>query len=76
MYPDFLASPELALECLRQEHHMQRRQAERYRLALYTMDSPPFSFAAWRRAVTALLSRSYRRLKLKPELASMSASSR
>ncbi|ETX06615.1 hypothetical protein [Candidatus Entotheonella palauensis] len=76
MYPDFLASPDLALECLRQEHHMHHRSAERYRLALYAMSSRPSGLSVLLSAVKAMLSRSYRRLKLKPELASAPASSR
>lgn len=77
MYPDFLASPELALECLRQETHMHRRDAERARLALTAVTSPPAGLSALLGAFKVMLSRSYLRLtKLKLELASMPTSSR
>jgi hypothetical protein len=76
MYPDFLASPELALECLRQENHINDRQAERYRLALHTTVSRPSGLTALLSAIKAILSRCYLRLKLKPELDSLPASSR
>jgi len=76
MYHDFLASPELALECLRQESHVNYRKAEHHRLALHTMVSRPSSFSALFSVVKERLSRSYLWLKLKPKLASMSVSSR
>jgi hypothetical protein len=77
MYPDFLASPDLALECLRQETHLQHREAEHCRLVLHAMTSRPSSLSLLHHAVKAILSRSYLRLiKLKPELVSMPTSSR
>jgi hypothetical protein len=75
MYPDFLASPELALECLRRENHVARRQSERYRLAQLAA-APPSHFLARFGAAIARRFRSAPRLNRKPELASMPASSR
>lgn len=76
MYPDFLASPELALECLRQEHRMAHRESERSWLALQAAASPSLSLSVLLSALKVIRWWSYRRLKLKPELASMPASSR
>ncbi|PON14153.1 hypothetical protein C2W62_30585 [Candidatus Entotheonella serta] len=77
MYPDFLASPDLALECLRQETLTQHREVERARLALDTMASKPSGLSVLLGTFKAVLSRScIRRLKLKPELASISTPSR
>lgn len=77
MYPDFLASPDLALECLRQEHHIHRREAERARLALSTMAPQPSGLSALLHRLKVMLSQpDLRLIKLKLELASMPTSSR
>ncbi len=47
MYPEFLASPHLALECLRQEQLMHHRDVERARLALDTVASKPSGLSTW-----------------------------
>ena len=73
MYPDFLASPELALECLRREHHATHRNAERRRLAAA---SPPASLFARFGAAIARRFWPRPRLNRKARLASMSASPR
>lgn len=75
MYPDFLASPELALACLRQENRIRHREADQRRLALHATASRPVGWPTVIGAVRAILNRSYWRLKLKPELGSMTASS-
>lgn len=76
MYPDFLASPELALDCLRQEHHIRHREAEHDRLTRHSMASRPSSLTALWRAVKTIRSWCYLRLKPKPKLTSIPASSR
>jgi len=72
MYPDFLASPELTLECLRQEHHINACQAERYRLARYTRGTRSSGLTTVLMAVKAVLLR-YLRLKPKPSFDSLPA---
>ena len=65
------------MECLRQENHIQHRDAERYQLALHAMTPRPSSLSVLLDGLKAMLSRSYLRLiKLKPELASMPTSPR
>jgi hypothetical protein len=75
MYPDFLASPELTLECWRQENHINACQAERYRLARYPMGPRPSALTAVRSAVKVVLSWARLRLKPKPGMHSLPASS-
>jgi hypothetical protein len=74
MYPDFLALPELTLECLRQESHINACKAECYRLARYTMGPRPSGLTTVRSAIKAVLLRAYLRLKPKPGPNSLPAS--
>jgi hypothetical protein len=73
MYPDFLASPELTLECWRQENHINACQAARYRLARYTREPRPSGLTTLLMAIKAVLLR-YLRLKPKPSFDSLPAS--
>ncbi len=76
MYPDFLASPELALDCLRQEHRVRSRNADQCQKALLVEASQPRGHSSLLGIVKAILVRPYLRLKPKPELVSITASSR
>ncbi len=76
MYPDFLVSPELALDCFRQEIRVRDRDADRERQARHAKASPSSGHSSLLHMVKAAFNRPYLRLKPKPELASMAASSR
>jgi len=76
MYPDFLATPELVLECLRQDNLITYRNAERQRLVQQATGLQPTRLSARFSTVIARVSRSYTRLQQKPKLTSMPAATR